>query len=559
MDVDAMNHRHRSGTMKTTLACLATTLTLATVSAQTWTTVADLNEARGEHSNAVYGGKIYCMTGFQQVFSTTFHPEVFDPSTNTWSTLTVPAHVAAGGVWNLNHVTAGSSVYGSEIWLCGGKYGASGYTTDVWVYDAANDTWRAGPSLPEITWGAPSVVIGDELHVLGGYRTNSDAATYHFVLDLTDDPAGWRTEPALPERFGHMAAVALNGRIITIGGERDHAGHVGESGIVQVYDPSTNTWDLSWPDCPEARTHHEWATFVYDGEVWCVSGVDTDRSPIGQNAIYVLNPTSKQWRRYPVDLPHRYVSPGAKVIDDTLYVFGGGYDTWWPAKTTTIALSLVDEPGPSPEVIDAFSTIEAETFTAQSGVGIYRDDSQIGNIQDGDWVKYAHVDFGSGASSVTIRAACDAAGGTVSLRLDGVDGTEVGSIAVTSTGGWTTYEELQATLSTAVTDTHDLYLVFLGSGQYLMDIDWLVFAAQGTTHAEPAHSPAISRPVAMVPVAGGVLLRSASSGTAARVTDLRGRAIPVLMRATPQRVFLSTEHLSPGPFLLVFPESALGN
>lgn len=536
--------------MRANPSCVVIFLSCVTVSAQSWTTVADLNEARGEHSNAVYDGKIYCMTGFQQVFSTKFHPEVFDPSTSTWSTLTVPSHVASGGVWSLNHVTAGNSVYGSEIWLCGGKYGASSYTSDVWVYDAADNTWRAGPSLPQITWGAPAVVIGDELHVLGGYKANSDASTYHFVLDLTHKSAGWSTEPALPERFGHMAAVALNGKIITVGGERDHAGHVGESGNVQVYDPSTNTWDLSWPDCPEARTHHEWATFVYNGEVWSVSGVDTDRSPIGQNTIHILNPSTKKWRRYSVDLPHHYVSPGAKVIDHTLYVFGGGYDNWWPAKTTTIALSLTGGtvPDPTHEVIDAFSTIEAETFTDQIGVGIYHDDTQIGNIQGGDWVKYAHVDFGTGASSVTVRAACDDAGGTVSFRLDGVDGTEVGSIAVTSTGGWTTYAELRANLTTTVTDTHDLYLMFIGSGQYLMDIDWLVFAEDGATRVLPSHTPSGS--VDMVPVAGGVLLRSASPRVAARVTDLRGRSMTVPVVQGAGGAFAATGHLSPGSYLL---------
>ena len=303
-----------------------------------WRTVANMKEARGEHANAMANGKIFVLTGFHKDHSKSFHGEIYNPSTNSWSTFDIKG-TGNRTMWNFNHTTAGNSVYGNEIWLCGGKYGNGGGVKDVWVFSVQDKTFRKGPSLPSAHWGGPSAVCGDELHVFGGYGGSSSATKHHWVLNLKNESAGWKTEPEQPKALGHHSAATMGKKIYVVGGETNHS-HTGETGLMQVYDTESNTWDTSLPKCPEARTHHEWATFIYNGEMWLVGGTDTNRNPIGQNTIYIFNPDTKKWRKFEINLPKKCVSNGARIINNTLYVFGGGYDSWWPPVTTTYALDI---------------------------------------------------------------------------------------------------------------------------------------------------------------------------------------------------------------------------
>ena len=130
---------------------------------------------------------------------------------------------------------------------------------------------------------------------------------------------------------------------------------------------------------------------------------------------------------------------------------------------------------------DAFTQIKAASFdsmngiqtepTSDSGGGI-----NIGWIEDGDWIAFNNVDFGSGANKVTARVASNTAGGTIEMRLGGISGSLIGTIDVTSTGGWQNWQTKAANVS--VEGEHDLFLVFTGSAAGgLFNINWLQFSA----------------------------------------------------------------------------------
>ncbi|MFC1463011.1 kelch repeat-containing protein [Verrucomicrobiota bacterium] len=87
------------------------------------------------------------------------------------------------------------------------------------------------------------------------------------------------TEVPVPQPRVHCAGVAIGDEIYLIGGEYHH-NHDCDAPTVQIYDTVANTWS-SGPDLPRGRSHHEWATFVHNGLVWCVSGVDSSQSPRG--------------------------------------------------------------------------------------------------------------------------------------------------------------------------------------------------------------------------------------------------------------------------------------
>ncbi len=120
----------------------------------------------------------------------------------------------------------------------------------------------------------------------------------------------------------------------------------------------------------------------------------------------------------------------------------------------------------------ATSDISADCFTGSQGtVGVTStgdsdpsgvDSNQVAQLANGDYLKYAGVNFGSGSTQFDARVASGAAGGVsglVEVVLDNPANTPVGSFAVGNTGGWSTWKTIPANIS-AVTGTHDVYLEF---------------------------------------------------------------------------------------------------
>jgi Carbohydrate binding module (family 6) len=96
--------------------------------------------------------------------------------------------------------------------------------------------------------------------------------------------------------------------------------------------------------------------------------------------------------------------------------------------------------------------------TNPSGV----DGNQVAQLSNGDYLEYNNVNFGSGSSQFDARVASGASpgvSGLVEVVLDNPSNTPVGSFAVASTGGWSTWKTIPANIS-KVTGTHNVYLEF---------------------------------------------------------------------------------------------------
>ncbi len=298
-----------------------------------------MNRRRGEHGNAVVDGKIYVIGGISQAIDGPDEIEQFDPHTNQWIDLGTMPLLPTNR--SRHHITIGSAVHGKEIWVVGGKWGNDNTGTNfVDVYDTAAQQWRLGPDLPEEMWGGPSIIVGDTLHAFAGAQGRTATQAFHFSLDLTKLDATWQIEPEVPNPRVHLAGATVDNKIYLIGGELHHS-HDGDTTTVQVYDTVTQTWDFG-ADLPLPRSHAEWATFSHAGEIWSVSGVDSSNAPNrGQSEIFIYNPDDDRWRQFEKNLPGNLVSPGAKIIDNRLYVFGGGVNDWFEGDMrTTHVLSL---------------------------------------------------------------------------------------------------------------------------------------------------------------------------------------------------------------------------
>ncbi|WP_025741137.1 chondroitinase-B domain-containing protein [Aquimarina pacifica] len=123
---------------------------------------------------------------------------------------------------------------------------------------------------------------------------------------------------------------------------------------------------------------------------------------------------------------------------------------------------------------NAFSTIEGEDFCEQSGIQIDNDNTYAGWIQNGDWIMYEDVDFGTGASSISVLASSQNSGGTIEIRQGSTTGTLIGNVTVTSTNSWDTWLTFTEDIS-EISGTQDIYLVFTGGSGYLLNVDSFEF------------------------------------------------------------------------------------
>ena len=126
---------------------------------------------------------------------------------------------------------------------------------------------------------------------------------------------------------------------------------------------------------------------------------------------------------------------------------------------------------------DAFLTIDAKTYCEHKGgqkEACAEGGTNVGSIKNNDWLRFDGVDFGNGPAGFEARVASDYAGGTIELRLGSSNGKLIGTATVGNTGGWQNWVTVTGDVS-GVEGTHDLFLVFKGGPNFLLNINWFKF------------------------------------------------------------------------------------
>ncbi|MEO3876257.1 family 43 glycosylhydrolase [Nonomuraea sp. B12E4] len=142
------------------------------------------------------------------------------------------------------------------------------------------------------------------------------------------------------------------------------------------------------------------------------------------------------------------------------------------------AINMTTTGAPQVGTLNPYVRQEAETIAWESGVETEPSSEggmNVGWIENGDYVKVKGVAFGSGATSFSARVASATSGGRIELRLDGVNGTLVGTCTVPGTGGWQTWATVTCSVSGA-TGTYDLYFKYTGGSGNLFNVNWWQFS-----------------------------------------------------------------------------------
>ena len=141
------------------------------------------------------------------------------------------------------------------------------------------------------------------------------------------------------------------------------------------------------------------------------------------------------------------------------------------------------------KTMNPFERIDAETIAWNAGIlvsdcaeegKLFKDyNRQVTDIQDGDWISAAQLDFGTkGTKTIKVKAASKA-GGSVEIRTDSPQGKLIGTVKVDATGSETTFKEFTGSLS-QTTGVKNIFLVFKGSKtDNIMNVDSYTFLQDG--------------------------------------------------------------------------------
>lgn len=182
---------------------------------------------------------------------------------------------------------------------------------DVYVYDAATDTWEEIAPLPAGPRGSVAVTeLDSKIHAIGG-RATENVGTHEVY-----DPASstWEELADLPTARDHMPAVVLDGRIHVPGGR--FATFDNNTGVHEVYEPIADSWE----EAASLLTPRSGTAGAALGERVLVFGGEERAGTFEENEAY--DPATDTWEEL-APLPTPRHGFGAATVGGIVYLPAG--------------------------------------------------------------------------------------------------------------------------------------------------------------------------------------------------------------------------------------------
>lgn len=281
----------------------------------------------GEYGAAVVNGEIYVMSGSSNY--------VYNPATDTWATktpmLTPRSSFAIAACQN-------------KIYVIGGL--PNGTLNEV--YDPSTDTWATKASMPTNRSQIEANTFDGKIYVIcgktgGAYTTLDSMDVYDPSTDSWTTKAAvansvapykvyvpntnniWTTKTSLPYSVANYASAVVDNKIYVIGGQDEFLSSMNLN-TVQIYDPATNSWtlgkpapDVVWQAAAGATTNIASPKRIY------VTGGEAFQGHPQTNQTFAYDPEADVWVNASYMPTARYM-PTVAVVNDLLYVIGGGQD-----------------------------------------------------------------------------------------------------------------------------------------------------------------------------------------------------------------------------------------
>jgi len=196
---------------------------------------------------------------------------------------------------------------------------------NIAVVRAAEDSWTSLEPMPTARSGLGVAVVDGKIYAIGGQNGEG-------VLNITEeyDPVTneWTSKTSMPTARSDFGIAVYQNKIYVIGGTIGSGIAVGESlltGVTEVYDPATDTWETR-TSMPTQRQGLE-ANVVSD-RIYLIGGVRYVGGFLHQefheNEVY--DPATDSWTTK-APIPTAVWGYSSAVVDNQIYLIGGGNKT----------------------------------------------------------------------------------------------------------------------------------------------------------------------------------------------------------------------------------------
>ncbi len=238
------------------------------VAAGTFARTGNLAEAREAHAAVLLkDGRVLVAGGLQSkgaVYSNT--AELFDPKANTFTLVTSKMSAARAAA------VAGLSDDGTTAFVAGGASAADKESGTVEIFDVAKGTFAVAPAaLQKPARALAGARLSDGRWLLAGGANAADKTLVQ--AQLYDPKTGTVTvvPPMGTRRSAHTLTTLADGRILAIGGYSDSTTPAKATNVMEVYDPSSNTWEQLPVGLASPRLDHA-AVLLPDCRVAVIGG-----------------------------------------------------------------------------------------------------------------------------------------------------------------------------------------------------------------------------------------------------------------------------------------------
>ena len=214
-------------------------------------------------------------------------PEVYDPSTNTWSVLS-----------NVNTSQIHEEEYPFSYLVPNGDVFTIGPSEDEsFLLNVANQTWTQVGGSSGVVNGSSVMYRPGQILYSGGTDTQASNAPAHAttaVIDLNAQTPTWRqTAPMANPRVYHTLTMLADGTVLgRWGADLGQTGSTEVSGGVlpsEIWNPASETWS---PAAPTAvtRGYHSTALLMPDGTVLIAGSGHANPGYPGQDSAQIYSP-----------------------------------------------------------------------------------------------------------------------------------------------------------------------------------------------------------------------------------------------------------------------------
>jgi N-acetylneuraminic acid mutarotase len=273
----------------------------------TWTALAPVPAPTEGMQVGQIGNDIIAAYGFSGV--DTNLTRIYDIDSDSWS---------IGSAAPLpNRSEGAAATHAGNLYALGGR--SATVLADNDRYTPATDTWVSLASMPTPRAGLGAAVVGNSIYAIGGRTgTTPCSGTPLATVERYDIASNtWTAVAPLPTARSDLAAIDHGGKIYAFGG---CMGSFAATNLVDVYNPTTNTWSTAPADMPTPRSSF-YGVGKKGNEIYAIGGQD-NFVQLAVNEVY--NVAKNTWST-DTPMPSPRAEMGVVSHGGRIYTVGGGF------------------------------------------------------------------------------------------------------------------------------------------------------------------------------------------------------------------------------------------